>query len=92
MPTTNQITGTSLAADAVDRIIELDAVLSIADGDDLAELQARIATLDPAEFQHILAVFGVQPVLAAVAGDSSGRPVGVWVAADEAVKELPPNV
>lgn len=70
----------SLAADIVDRITALDEMLKLADNDDQAELAQRMAALDPAEFQHILAIFGVQPVL-------GGKPVEVWVAADEDVKD-----
>ena len=58
-------TGMSIAADTVNRIIQLDALLGHADEDDRAELQERLAALDPAEFKHILATFGVQPTAAA---------------------------
>lgn len=55
----------SLAADILDRLIQLDALLGHADEDDSAELQERISALDPAEFTHILATFGVQPTAVA---------------------------
>lgn len=74
-------TGMSIAADTVNRIIQLDALLGHADEDDRAELAERLAALDPAELKHILATFGVQPspsasvtVAVSDAGDEKAGP------------------
>ncbi len=68
----NGTTQATLAVEVLDKIIQLDAVLSIADADDLNELQERIAALDPSEVRHILAMFGAKsaPTIEAVKGTS----------------------
>ena len=58
-------TQATLAADIIDRITGLDAMLELADADDQAELAQRIAALDPSEVKHILAAFGVPSAQAA---------------------------
>ena len=53
---TNPLTGTTLAADILDRLIQLDALLELAatDEQDKAELAARLTALDASEIRHIL--------------------------------------
>jgi hypothetical protein len=64
---THATTQASLAADIIAHITGLDEMLKLADADDQAELAERIAALDPVEFKHILATFGVKPTPAATA-------------------------
>lgn len=58
-------TQTSIAADIVDRIVTLDALLGHCDEQDLAELQERLAQIDRDEFKNIISIFGVKPTAAA---------------------------
>lgn len=51
---TNHRTGTSLAFDLMNRLIELDALLGHCDLDDKVELAERLDDLEVSEFQHIL--------------------------------------
>jgi hypothetical protein len=57
---------TSLAVGIVEQITSLDEMLKLADAEDHAELVQLIAALDPAEVQHVLAVFGVKSAPVAV--------------------------
>jgi hypothetical protein len=57
---THATTQASLALGIVEQITSLDEMLKLMDQEDKAELAERIAALDPAEVQHVLAVFGVK--------------------------------
>lgn len=47
-------TGTSLATDIVNKMIELDSMLSHTDSEDKAELSERLSNLPANEVMHIL--------------------------------------
>lgn len=47
-------TGTTLATDIINKMIELDAMLAHADEDDKAELGQRLSDLPASEVMHVL--------------------------------------
>lgn len=61
---THATTQASLAVGIVTQITGLDEMLKLMDTEDRAELAERMAALDPAEVQHVLAIFGVKSALA----------------------------